>query len=92
MSDLQQYIAERKKTDAVFAEGYEEGFSAFKFGVLLRQAREQEGVTQETIAKRLNTSKSAISRMENHAEDVKLSTLWRYANAIGKKLNVRIEE
>ena len=32
----------------------------------------------------------AISRMENHAEDIKLSTLKRVASALGKKLEVKI--
>jgi hypothetical protein len=27
MSDLKRYIAERKKTDKVFAEGYDEGYT-----------------------------------------------------------------
>ena len=33
MSDLKKYIAKRKKTDAEFAEGFEEGFENFKIGV-----------------------------------------------------------
>jgi cytoskeletal protein RodZ len=36
-------------------------------GVLLRQAREDAGLTQEEVARRLETQKSAISRIENHA-------------------------
>jgi HTH-type transcriptional regulator / antitoxin HipB len=91
MSDLQNYIAERKRSDADFAEGYEEGFAAFKIGAVLRAAREQEGITQERVAEQLQTSKSAISRMENHAEDVKLSTLRRYASALGKTLHFQLE-
>jgi transcriptional regulator with XRE-family HTH domain len=47
-------------------------------------------LTQEAIAERLNTQKSAISRMENHAEDVKLSTLEKFAHSLGKRLEIRI--
>ena len=43
MSDLKQYIDQRKKKDGKFAEGYEQ----FKIGVVLRQARESAGLTQE---------------------------------------------
>ena len=57
---------------------------------MLRQARESAGLTQEELAKRLNTKKTAISRIENHAEDIKLSTLGRVAAALGKQLQVRI--
>ncbi len=90
MSDLKKYIANRKKTDADFAENYEEGFENFKIGVLLRQARESAGITQEEVAKKLQTKKSAISRIENHSEDIRLSTLQKYAEALGKQLRLEI--
>ncbi|MDO8281953.1 MAG: helix-turn-helix transcriptional regulator [Thermodesulfovibrionia bacterium] len=90
MSDLKKYIAKRKKTDSNFAKGYEEGYKEFKVGVMLREARESSGLTQEELAKRLKTKKTAISRIENHAEDIKLSTLIRVADALGKRLMVNI--
>jgi ribosome-binding protein aMBF1 (putative translation factor) len=90
MSDLKKYISERKKRDKKFAEGFEEGYEQFKVGVMLRQARESVGLTQEELARRLKTKKTAISRIENHAEDIKLSTLERVAAALGKRLQVSI--
>jgi HTH-type transcriptional regulator/antitoxin HipB len=90
MSDLKKYIAKRKKTDKEFAAGFEEGYEQFKIGVVLRQARESAGLTQEELAVRLKTKKTAISRIENHAEDIKLSTLDRVAKALGKRLEVNI--
>lgn len=90
MSDLKKYISERKKRDKKFAEGFDEGYEQFKVGVMLRQARESSGLTQEELARRLKTKKTAISRIENHAEDIKLSTLERVASALGKKLQVSI--
>ena len=42
------------------------------------------------FAKEFNTHKSAISRIENHSEDMRLSTLKEYLEAIGKKLSLRI--
>lgn len=90
MSDLKKYIGERKKKDKKFAEGFDEGYEQFKVGVMLRQARESSGLTQEELAYRLKTKKTAISRIENHAEDIKLSTLERVAAALGKRLQVSI--
>ena len=90
MSDLKKYIAARKKRDKKFAEGYDEGYEQFRVGVVLRQAREEAGLTQEELARRLHTKKTAISRIENHAEDIKLSTLERVASALGKRLEVKI--
>jgi HTH-type transcriptional regulator / antitoxin HipB len=92
MSDLQAYISDRKKRDPEFAEGYDEGFRSFKIGVLLKQAREEAGLTQDELAKQLNTKKTAISRIENHAENIRLSTLEKYARAFGKKLRVELVE
>ena len=90
MSDLKKYIKERKKKDKEFAKGFEEGYEQLKIGVMLRQAREKAGLTQEELARRLKTKKTSISRIENHAEDIKLSTLKRTASALGKSLQVSI--
>jgi len=90
MDDLDRFIEEQKKLDPEFARNFEEGYRNFRIGVLLRQAREDAGITQEQLAQRLKTRKSAISRIENHAEDVRLSTLHRYAGALGKSLHVFI--
>ena len=90
MSDLKKYIGQRKKRERKFADGYDEGYEQFKVGVALRQAREEAGLTQEELARRLHTKKTAISRIENHAEDIKLSTLERVASALGKRLEVKI--
>jgi HTH-type transcriptional regulator / antitoxin HipB len=90
MSDLKRYIEKRTKRDREFAQGYERGYEQFKVGAMLRQARIEAGMTQEQLAQRLNTKKTAISRIENHAEDIKLSTLERVAAALGKQLQIRI--
>jgi len=90
MSDLQKYISNRKATDSDFGENYEDGYQSFEIGVLLRQAREASGFTQEEIAKKLHTKKSAISRIENHSEDIKLSTLEKFAAVLGRKIEVSI--
>jgi HTH-type transcriptional regulator/antitoxin HipB len=90
MSDVSRYIEKRMRTDPDFAEGFELGYANFKIGLVLRQAREAAGLTQEEVARRLNTTKSAISRIENHADDVRLSTLKRYAEAVGANLQIKL--
>lgn len=91
MSDVEKYIAKRKQTDEEFAEDFESGYSSFKIGVLLAQARIEAGITQEELARRLNLHESIIIRIENDGSDVGISTLERYANALGKKLYVEIQ-
>jgi len=90
MSDLQKNIEKRKARDSEFAKDFDAGYEQFKIGVMLKQARQQAGYTQEELAARLHTKKTAISRIENHAEDIKLSTLERFAEAIGKRLTLQI--
>jgi DNA-binding XRE family transcriptional regulator len=90
MSDLQKYVKKRKKKDFTFARNFDTGYEQFKIGVILKQAREKAGLTQDEIARRLHTKKTAISRIENHAEDIKLSTLVNFARALGKDLKVEI--
>ena len=90
MSDVEKYIRQRKKRDPKFAQGFEEGYEEFKIGILLKQAREQAGLTQEQLAKMLKTKKTAISRIENHAQDIKLSTIQKVAKALGKSLEITL--
>ena len=90
MNELDRYIKKRKKTDPDFAKGFDEGYRDFKIGVILRQAREEAGLTQEELADRVGTRKTAISRMENHAEDIKLSTIQKVAKALGKNLEISL--
>ena len=92
MSDVKRYTEKRLKEDEAFANGFEVGYANFKIGVMLRQAREAAGMTQEEVARQLNTTKSAISRIENHAEDIRLSTLNRYAKAVGANLQIRLAQ
>ncbi len=88
--DLERYIEKRKLESPAFAENYEEGYLNFKIGVILRQARKEMGITQQEVADKLKTTKSVISRMENHADDIRLSTLRKYANALGRNLKLEI--
>ena len=90
--DLEKYIARRQRADKAFAKDFDAGYEEFKIGVMLRQAREQAGVTQEKLALITRTKKSAISRLENHAEDVRLSTVVRVARALGKTLRMELIE
>jgi ribosome-binding protein aMBF1 (putative translation factor) len=91
MSDLKQYITERKTVDNEFAHGYDVGYEEFKLGVMLKELRLQKGLTQEELAEKMNTKKTVISRMENHSEDIRLSTLSKVVEAFGKKLQIVIQ-
>lgn len=65
------------KKGAVAREQWEQEFEAFRLGVLLEQARVKLGMTQEELAEKCGTNKSYISRIENNASDIRLSTLMK---------------
>lgn len=88
MSELEEYIADRKKRDIEFAEDFELGYERFKIGALIKEMRLEQGMTQEQLAEKLETKKSVISRMENHSEDVRLSTLEKIATVFGRQLKI----
>ncbi len=90
MSDLQNYKNKRMNKDPGFWGNYEEHFETFKLGVLLKSARMEAGMTQEQIAHELRTTKSVISRMENHATDIRLSTLEKFAKAVGRHIHIAL--
>ncbi len=58
-------------------EKYEEEFEAFKLGVMIQELRKEQGLTQQQLAEKCGTTKNYISRIENNASDIRLSTLMR---------------
>ena len=56
--------------------------------MMIKTMRIENGMTQEELAEKLDTKKSVISRMENHSEDIRLSTLQKVASVFGKQLKV----
>jgi ribosome-binding protein aMBF1 (putative translation factor) len=53
----------------------------------LAAEREALGLSQTVVAARMHTSQSAVARLESAEVDAKLSTVERYAAALGKKIN-----
>ena len=58
-------------------EKWVQDFEAFRLGVMLEEARTKLGMTQEELANKCGTNKSYISRIENNASDIRLSTLMK---------------
>lgn len=72
-------------------EKFEEGFEAFKLGVMIQELRKENGLTQEQLAEKCGTTKTYISRIENNASDIRLSTLMRIVReGFGKQLRLSI--
>lgn len=67
---------------------YEQEYEAFKLGVMLQELRKENNLTQEQLADKCGTTKNYISRIENDASDIRLSTLMRILQeGFGGQLN-----
>ena len=69
----EQYGKKETSTRQKFDEEYE----TFRIGVLIQEARKKQNLTQQELAEKAGTTKSYISRIENNASDIRLSTLMR---------------
>lgn len=56
---------------------FQEEFETFKIGILIQEARKRKHLTQQELADKAGTTKNYISRIENNASDIRLSTLMR---------------
>jgi len=73
-------------------ESYEEGFEAFKLGIMIQELRKGQGLTQEQLAEKCGTTKTYISRIENNASDIRLSTLMRIVHeGLGGHLKLSVD-
>ncbi len=73
-------------------EKYEQEFESFKIGVLIQEARKRQHLTQKQLAEKVGTTKNYISRIENNASDIRLSTLMRIVReGLGGQLKLSVE-
>jgi DNA-binding XRE family transcriptional regulator len=74
-----------------FTEAYEALELEYRVVSQLLKARTKAGLTQDAVAERMGTTKSAISRLESAGKHTpSLGTLKRYAEAVGCELQVKL--
>jgi len=88
--DHQKFLAKAQKR-----EGFTEAYEALELEYLLAsqmlKARARAGLTQDAVAERMGTTKSAISRLESAGKHApSLATLKRYAQAVGCELQIKL--
>lgn len=73
-------------------EKFEEEFETFKIGVLIQEARKKQNLTQAQLAEKVGTTKNYISRIENNASDIRLSTLMKIVrDGLGGHLKLSVD-
>jgi ribosome-binding protein aMBF1 (putative translation factor) len=87
-------MVDRWKKDPAFAAAYADLEIEF---ALLRQlllARQQAGLSQAEVAKKMGTKAPAVTRLETSLSESRhsptIATLKKYATAVGCKLEVRL--
>lgn len=93
LTSLDDFIDKKVgKVGAEAREKFENGYDTFKLGVMIQQAREKKGLTQEQLAKLAGTNKSYISKLERNLKDIRFSTLQRIINeGLGGELDISIK-
>lgn len=87
---LKEYLENKYDTQEE-KDSFDEEYREFRLGVLLKEERKKLKMTQEEVAKKMGTKKEAISRLENHIENIKIETLIKYASALGKRVSITLE-
>jgi ribosome-binding protein aMBF1 (putative translation factor) len=87
---LAEMVAERTAIDPTFPNLFERATDRRTRMRKLAELREAQGLSQTEVAARMGTSQSVVARLESGAVDAKLSTLERYASAIGRRLEWRV--
>ena len=88
---VEGYIAERERREPGFGALVELALERRALMRDLAAVRESAGVSQTTVAARMGTSQSAVARIESGEADVRLSTVDRYASALGQRVTWSIE-
>ena len=60
-------------------------------GDMIKAARKKRELTQEQLGELVGVKKAQISRLENNTGNVTLETVMRIFNALGAKLNVKLQ-
>ena len=82
---------EKARARKGFSEAYEALELEYQVIDQLLKARTRAGLTQDAVAELMGTTKSAVSRLEGAGKHTpSLSTLQRYARAVGCDLQVKL--
>lgn len=91
--DAIEILKRRREKDKELQKLYEEEKTSFYAALMIRKAREEEGLTQAGLAKKVGTTQSVISRLEDaDYEGHSLSMLNRIAQTLHRRLVVRMDK
>ncbi len=83
-------LKKKWQTDSEFREAYDALKPELHLARRLIAARSRAGLSQTEVARRMGTTQSTVARLESGQRLPAMSSLQRYANAIGHRLEVRL--
>lgn len=90
--DLDAFSRAESEADPAFKAALEDAQLRRSLIEALVAARRAAALTQEAVAERMRTTQSTVSEFEGVSGDKRLSTLQRYARAVGKRVRVVIDD
>ena len=60
-------------------------------GKIIKQARERQQITQESLADQLGINKSNISKIENNLTSIRMGTFFKLMQALDTKITLKLE-
>lgn len=86
---IERFTDKNEAREQLLNEMYEE----MKLGIImdnLRELRKEKGLTLKEVALLMETSESAMSRLEKQIKNVTISTLARYAKVLGRRIEIKV--
>ena len=87
---LDEMIDEETRKNPDFPKLLEAAVARRKLLRRLAAERERSGISQTAVASRMKTSQSAVARLEAGDIDAKISTVDRFAAALGRRVEWRV--
>jgi DNA-binding XRE family transcriptional regulator len=90
-SDFMQWLDRQLDKDPEFKRQVDEALNEARIEQDLVALREQRGLSQAQLAKRIGVSQPAVARLEaGRTKNLTLRTLARYAAAVGAQIKIEV--
>lgn len=90
MKTLKQLEKELCREDSDLSGLIEEELERLKISESLKAARKAAGMTQAQVAERMHVNRAYVAQLEGKPQNVTVSTLVKYASAIGGMIDVKV--
>ena len=77
------------QNDSKYRKAYNELENEYSLIRAMLEAKEESGLSQKQIAKKMGTSEAALSRLLSGDQDPNWNTIWKFGKAVGKTANLQ---